>query len=52
VLGRLDEAQTAANRVLEIDPDFRIGAWRRRSLFTDDCREQYALRLRLAGLPE
>jgi tetratricopeptide (TPR) repeat protein len=52
VLGRLDEAQRAANRVLAIDPHFRIAAWRRRSFFTDDCRERYAQRLRLAGLPE
>jgi adenylate cyclase len=52
VLGRLDEAQQAADRVLDIDPEFHIGAWRRRSWFTDDCREQYAQRLRLAGLPE
>jgi class 3 adenylate cyclase/TolB-like protein len=52
VLGRLDEAQQAAERVLEIDPEFHIGAWRRRSWFTGDCREQYAQRLRLAGLPE
>jgi tetratricopeptide (TPR) repeat protein len=52
VLGRLDEAQQAAERVLEIDPEFHIGAWRRRSWFTPDCREQYAQRLRLAGLPE
>jgi tetratricopeptide (TPR) repeat protein len=52
VLGRLDEAQQAANRVLAIDPHFRIAEWRRRSFFTDDCREQYAQRLRLAGLPE
>nr|WP_294503170.1 hypothetical protein [uncultured Rhodopila sp.] len=52
VLGRLDEAQQAAERVLEIDPEFHIGVWRRRSWFTADCREQYAQRLRLAGLPE
>jgi adenylate cyclase len=52
VLGRLDEAQQAAERVLAIDPDFHIEAWRRRSLFTEDCRERYAQRLRLAGLPE
>lgn len=52
VLGRLDEAQQAGNRVLAIDPGFRIGAWRLRSLFTADQRERYAQRLRLAGLPE
>jgi tetratricopeptide (TPR) repeat protein len=52
VLGQLDEAQRAASRVLTIDPSFRIAAWRQRSFFTDDCRERYAQRLRLAGLPE
>jgi adenylate cyclase len=52
VLGRLDEAQQAADRVLGIDPAFHIGAWRQRSFLTDECREQYAQRLRLAGLPE
>lgn len=52
VLGRLDEAQRAADRVLAIDPRFRIAAWRRRSFLTEDCRERYARRLRLAGLPE
>ncbi|MFL5256898.1 MAG: hypothetical protein ACJ8AI_29200 [Rhodopila sp.] len=52
VLGRLDEAQQAADRVLEIDPAFHIGAWRRRSFLADARREQYAQRLRLAGLPE
>jgi TolB-like protein len=52
VLGRLDEAQQAANLALEIDPGFRIGAWRRRAHFTAECRERYAQRLRLAGLPE
>jgi tetratricopeptide (TPR) repeat protein len=52
VLGRLDEAQQAADRVLEIDPAFHIGAWRRRSFLIDESREQYAQRLRLAGLPE
>jgi adenylate cyclase len=52
VLGRLDEAQQAAERLLEIDPEFRVGAWRRRSYLTANCREQYAQRLRLAGLPE
>ncbi|PPQ31626.1 adenylate/guanylate cyclase domain-containing protein [Rhodopila globiformis] len=51
VLGRLDEAQQAAERVLEIDPAFHIGAWRRRSFLTDECRAVYAQRLRLAGLP-
>jgi TolB-like protein len=52
VLGRLDEAQQAADRLLRIDPSFRVGLWRQRSLFTADCRERYAQRLRLAGLPE
>jgi hypothetical protein len=51
VLGRLDEAQQAATQVLVIDPGFRIGTWRERSLLPDDCRDVMAQRLRLAGLP-
>jgi hypothetical protein len=51
VLGRLDEAQLAAAQVLVIDPGFRIGAWRERSLLPGDCRGAMAQRLRLAGLP-
>jgi adenylate cyclase len=52
VLGRLDQAQRAAARVLAIEPGFRIGVWKLRSLFTAEVRERYAQRLRLAGLPE
>jgi adenylate cyclase len=51
VLGRLDEARQAASQVLVIDPAFRIGAWRGRSLLPDACLESMAPRLRLAGLP-
>jgi adenylate cyclase len=51
VLGRLDEAQLAAAQVLVIDPGFRIGTWRERSLLPDDCRDAMAQRLRLSGLP-
>jgi adenylate cyclase len=51
VLGRLDEAQQAAAQVLVIDPGFRIGNWRERSLLPGDCRDAMAQRLRLAGLP-
>jgi adenylate cyclase len=51
VLGRLDEAQQAAEQVLVIDPEFRISTWRERSLLPGDCRDAMAQRLRLAGLP-
>jgi adenylate cyclase len=52
VLGQLDEAQQAAQRVLAINPGFRIGNWRLRSMLTADLRERYAQRLWMAGLPE
>jgi hypothetical protein len=51
VLGRLDEAQIAAQQLLAIDPDFRIGAWRQRAMLPADSRDTLAQRLRLAGLP-
>ena len=51
VLGQLDEAQQAAEQMLAIDPAFRIGAWRTRSLFPEKSRDIFAQRLRLAGLP-
>jgi adenylate cyclase len=52
VLGQLDEAQQAAQRVLAINPGFRIGNWRLRSMLRADVRERYAQRLWIAGLPE
>jgi adenylate cyclase len=51
MLGRLDEAQQAAAQVLVIDPGFRIGTWRARSLLPEGFRDVMAQRLRLAGLP-
>jgi adenylate cyclase len=51
VLGRLDEAQQAAGQSLAIYPDFRIEAWRQRSMLPEECRDTMARRLRLAGLP-
>jgi adenylate cyclase len=51
VLGRLDEAQQAGQQMLAIDPQFRISAWRERSLFPEESRIIFAQRLRLAGLP-
>ena len=51
VLGQLDEAQQAAQRVLAIDPNFRIEAWRQRSMLPEESRTILAQRLRLAGLP-
>jgi adenylate cyclase len=51
VLGRLDEARQAASQVLVVDPGFRIGAWRGRSLAPHACLDSMAPRLRLAGLP-
>jgi TolB-like protein len=52
VQGQLDEARQAGQRVLAIDPGFRLADWRLRSMLTADVRERYAQRLRLAGLPE
>lgn len=51
VLGRLDEAQQAAQQLLAIDPDFRIGAWRARAMLPPASRDTLAQRMRLAGLP-
>jgi adenylate cyclase len=51
VLGRLDEAQQAAEQVLAIDPGFHIASWRQRSLLPDESRFAMSQRLRLAGLP-
>jgi adenylate cyclase len=51
MLGRLDEAQQAAAQVLVIDPGFRIGAWRARSLLPERHQDAMAQRLRLAGMP-
>jgi tetratricopeptide (TPR) repeat protein len=51
VLGQLDEAYRAGAQVLMIDPTFRIGTWRARSLLPGDHRDDFAQRLRLAGLP-
>jgi hypothetical protein len=50
-LGRIDEAREAMNRVLQLDPDYRISStgfpWRDPA-FGDECRAAY----RLAGAPE
>ena len=52
VLGLLDQAYRAACQVLVIDPAFRIGVWRKRSLLPEpSLRDMFAQRLRLAGLP-
>jgi tetratricopeptide (TPR) repeat protein len=51
VLGRLDEAHQAAQQLLAIDPDFRIGVWRQRAMLPEESRDTLAQRLRLAGLP-
>lgn len=51
VLGRLDEAHQAAQHLLAIDPNFRIGAWRQRAMLPEESRDTLAQRLRLAGLP-
>jgi adenylate cyclase len=51
VLGRLDEANQAAQQLLTIDPDFRISAWRGRAMLQAESRDMLARRLRLAGLP-
>jgi adenylate cyclase len=52
VLGQLDEARQAAQRVLAINPGFHLANWRLRSMLTAEMRERYAQRLWLAGLPE
>jgi adenylate cyclase len=51
VLGRLDEAQQAASRVLLVHPEFRIAAWQERSALPGEPWQTMAQRLRLAGLP-
>jgi adenylate cyclase len=50
VLGHLDEAYQATQQLLAIDPDFRVEAWRRRSITPEESRDMLAQRLKLAGL--
>jgi len=51
-LGRPDEARPLANKIVEIDPDFRVSPMIARQAFRDVARrEQYGRHLIEAGLP-
>jgi tetratricopeptide (TPR) repeat protein len=50
--GCLAEAQQAGKAVMRITPAFRVGAMRQRGYFSADIRDEFASRLRLAGLEE
>jgi hypothetical protein len=52
-LGLVDEAHAAATRVLEIEPDFSIDAWRRLHPYRDlKGPERMYEALRAVGLPD
>ena len=52
-MGQLDKAHISAAHVLEKNPDFTIGWWRERQLFSHQATlEHYMEGLRKAGLPE
>jgi adenylate cyclase len=52
-LGRAEEAQTLARRLMEANPDFRVGAFSRVQPFQDPSfAGRYMAALRHAGLPE
>jgi adenylate cyclase len=53
-LGRLDEAQEVAGKMMNLEPEFRLEAYERtRQPFRHaELRTQYMTHLRLAGLPE
>jgi len=50
--GQPQAAQTAAERLLSLNPEFRIGEFARVGRFATDLNEKYAAALREAGLPE
>ena len=52
-VGRLEEAQAEAAKVLQIDPKFTVSAWMKSRLLKDPAdTERYANLLLKAGLPE
>ena len=52
-VGRLEEAQAEANKVLQIDPNFTVSAWMKTRLLKDPAdTERYTNLLLKAGLPE
>jgi len=51
--GQLSAAKETAARILDLEPDFSIGWWRKRVKFTDPADlDHYLEGLRIAGLPE
>ncbi len=51
-LGRADEARPLVERILQLQPDFRIGPFIARSPFADDAiRQRYGRQMAAAGLP-
>lgn len=52
-LGRAEEAQALARRLMEVNPEFRVGAFSHVQPFQDpDFAGRYMAALRHAGLPE
>jgi adenylate cyclase len=51
-LGRLDEAQTTARRLLGVQPKFALSAYAPRCPFIPPIKEIWIERLRMAGFPE
>ncbi len=51
-LGRQEEAQQCAQRLLRIQPNFRLTEYAPRCPFTNPIIDVWIERLRLAGLPE
>lgn len=51
-LGCLDEARRTADRILALDPDFRLGGFRERTPLGGGARDLFVERLSLAGLPD
>jgi adenylate cyclase len=49
--GHVDEAQIVARRLLQLEPEFRLTAFRARTPLPGDVRDRFVERLRVAGLP-
>jgi hypothetical protein len=48
----MKEARRVAERLLEVDPKFRLAAFKVITPLSGEVRERFAERLRRAGLPE
>jgi hypothetical protein len=50
--GNVGEASTVAQRLLQLEPGFRLSTFRSRTPLRDDVRDRFVERLRAAGLPD